>query len=274
MRICLWRSLIVLRWPWAVDWTLKSSYILSFFFFFLFCLLKPTFAAENRSSVSACAKSRTRFIRTSPSLSVPFSSRWYLPTLDSPYALHPVSHGKREDKFVRVAFETVPVLVWLAIVLSRPFKEGRRALPPCTPLSSLEVMDRAMYVHGFVPASSVWSSSTLNVIQASCDGCMLFSPAPVYLLGHFRSLQLVQGSKSRGLCQGEGLGWSFHFWGVFFVVVCFGMEGGGGGDHNWLDLWICEDHGVLCGLTVPFSDGRRTHYLQRPKLQSFGMFGP
>ena len=62
---------------------------------------------------------------------VQFSSRWYLCAQKGPYALHPVS-----QKFPNVAFETVPMFVWLTMALSRPFKVDRLALPLCTTLSS------------------------------------------------------------------------------------------------------------------------------------------
>ena len=39
-------------------------------------------------------------------------------------------------RFPSVAFGTVAVLVRLTMILSRPFKEDGRALPPSTPLSS------------------------------------------------------------------------------------------------------------------------------------------
>ena len=38
--------------------------------------------------------------------------------------------------FPNVVFETVPMLVWLTMALSRPFKEDRLALPLSTPLPS------------------------------------------------------------------------------------------------------------------------------------------
>ena len=98
-----------------------------------------------------------------PSLnsSVQFSSRWYLSARESPYALHPVflrsfsfkMVSKRSGKPIRppplfsqkfffpnVAFETVSVLVWWTMALSRPFKTGRRPLPFSTPLSSWRSM--------------------------------------------------------------------------------------------------------------------------------------
>ena len=41
--------------------------------------------------------------------------------------------------FHSVAFNTVPMFVWLTIALSRPFKEDHLALPLCTPLSSRQM---------------------------------------------------------------------------------------------------------------------------------------
>ena len=42
--------------------------------------------------------------------------------------------------FSNVAYETVPMFMWLIIALSRPFKEDRLALPLSTPLSSRQSM--------------------------------------------------------------------------------------------------------------------------------------
>ena len=66
--------------------------------------------------------------------------------------------------FPNVAFETVPVFVWLTMALSRPFKEDRLALPLSTPLSSR----RSMMPLALCPHVRVSSSSTL---QATCDWC-------------------------------------------------------------------------------------------------------
>ena len=42
--------------------------------------------------------------------------------------------------FLSVVYETVPVLVWLMMALSRPFKEGRQPLPLSIPLFSERAM--------------------------------------------------------------------------------------------------------------------------------------
>ena len=60
-----------------------------------------------------------------------------------------------------VAFETVPMFVWLTMALSRPFKEDRLTLPLSTPLSP---GDRWYHVFGFEPSGSVSSSSTLQIL--------------------------------------------------------------------------------------------------------------
>ena len=54
---------------------------------------------------------------------VQFSSRWYLCAWKSPYALYPSLRS-----FPNVAFEMVPMFVWLTMALSRPFKEDRLEL--------------------------------------------------------------------------------------------------------------------------------------------------
>ena len=72
--------------------------------------------------------------------------------------------------FPNVAFETVPMLVWLTMALSRPLKG-----------------DRWYDVLGFVPVGSVSSSSTLtsSETQATCDGC--FARQSVWSLISFDS---------------------------------------------------------------------------------------
>ena len=65
---------------------------------------------------------------------IQFSLRWYLCAPKSPYAIHPVY------RFPNVAFETVPMFVWLTMAFPRPFKEDRLALPLSTPLSSRRSM--------------------------------------------------------------------------------------------------------------------------------------
>ena len=66
-------------------------------------------------------------------------------------------------RFPNGAFKTGPMFVWLTMALSRPFMEDRLALPLSTPLSS-RIWDRWCDVIGFVPAGSVSSSSTFQII--------------------------------------------------------------------------------------------------------------
>ena len=65
--------------------------------------------------------------------------------------------------FPNVAFETVPMFVWLTMTLSRPFKEGHLALP--LPRLSLPG-DRWCGVFSFVPAGSVSSFSLLQIFRS------------------------------------------------------------------------------------------------------------
>ena len=75
------------------------------------------------------------------------------------YAFHPVS-----QRFPNVAFQTVPMFVWLTMALCRPFKdEDRLALLLSTPL--LQAIDGVM---SFALCSQHFRSSET---QATCDGC-------------------------------------------------------------------------------------------------------
>ena len=94
--------------------------------------------------------------------------------------------------FPNVAFETVPMFVWLTMTLSRPFNEDRLALRPSTPSSLLYAID-GCDVLGFVLAGSVSSSSTLQVFREASYLWGLLCP-PVNLLGRFPSLRHVHGS--------------------------------------------------------------------------------
>ena len=121
-----------------------------------------------------------------------FNSRWYLFARKSPYALHPVS-----QKFPNVAFETVPMLVWLTMALSRPLWKivWRFLFPHLSP-----PVDRWCHVLGFVPAGTR-SFSTLWIFQEASHLWGLLCP-PVYLLGHFPSLRRVQGSTPTRVLEG------------------------------------------------------------------------
>ena len=62
------------------------------------------------------------------------SGQWYLCAWKSQYALHPLR------SFLNVAFETVPVFLWLMMTLPRPFKEDHQMLPLSMPLSSISLL--------------------------------------------------------------------------------------------------------------------------------------
>ena len=72
--------------------------------------------------------------------------------------------------FPGVAFEMVPVFVWLLMALSCPFKEDHQALPLFTLLSSRQLLVRYLPdncwwdILGFVPSGSVWSSPLIFCI--------------------------------------------------------------------------------------------------------------
>jgi len=72
--------------------------------------------------------------------------------------------------FPNVAFETVPMFVWLTMALSRPFKEDRLALP----LSHLSSPgDQWCDILGFVPTGISQASQHFRSSekQATCEGC-------------------------------------------------------------------------------------------------------
>ena len=68
--------------------------------------------------------------------SVQFSSRWYLCAPKAHIRFIPSLTG-----FTNVAFETVPMFVWLTMALFRPFKEDRLS----TPLTSRRLVVYALY---------------------------------------------------------------------------------------------------------------------------------
>ena len=113
-----------------------------------------------------------------------------------------------------VAFETVPMFVWLTMALSHPFKEDRLAKR----FQRLSLPgDRWCDVLGFVPAGSVSSSSTFWIFQEASHLWGLFC-LPVYLLGCFPSIRHAQGSIPTGVFKGgcqplthSSLGFPFHF---------------------------------------------------------------
>ena len=88
--------------------------------------------------------------------------------------------------FPNVAFETVPMFVWLTMALSRPFRKDRLALP----LSQLSPPgDHWRDAFDFVPTGSVSSSSALQVFREASHLWGWLDP-PVYLLSHSPSLHV------------------------------------------------------------------------------------
>ena len=103
----------------------------------------------------------------------------------------PISMGSIPSlrRFPNVAFETVPMFVWLAVALCRPFKEDRPAPSLPTPPG-----DRKRDVLGFVTqVVSDSSSSTFQIFRNNF--WWLFFPT-IYLLGYFSSLRHVQDSNA------------------------------------------------------------------------------
>ena len=86
----------------------------------------------------------------------------YLCARKSPYALRVPSLSS----FPNVAFETVPMLVWLTMTLSRPVEEDRLALLLSAPLSSMRSMVSCCWLcaHRY---SSVSNPSALQIWDRS-----------------------------------------------------------------------------------------------------------
>ena len=98
--------------------------------------------------------------------------------------------------FPSVALETVPMLVWLMMALSRPLKEDRWALPLSTPLSSrrsMAVMSLALCPQVVSQAPQRFRSSKT---QATCDG--LLCP-PVYPLCDWFNQRMPERGREAGI---------------------------------------------------------------------------
>ena len=101
--------------------------------------------------------------------------------------------------FLNIAFEMMPMFIWLTMVLSRPFREDRLALP----LSHLSPPgDQWCDVLGFVLTGSVSSSSTLQVFREAISHLWGWLDPPVYLLSHSPSLHHVWGGTPTGVFKG------------------------------------------------------------------------
>ena len=142
----------------------------------------------------------------------------------------------RSRSFPCVAFETVPILVWLTMALSGSFKEARLALPLSTSLSSrrsMVWMSLALYPQVESQAPQHFISSEK---QATCKGCFCL---PIYVCCFARqSMCLViflHSGMSRAVHPQELpkvdvdhwriLDWAFHSTFNFFVLSLSNLWG-------------------------------------------------
>ena len=119
--------------------------------------------------------------------------------------------------FLNVAFETAPVFVWLTVALSHLFNE---ALVHASLFQAINWCN----VLGFVPASSVPSSTALQIFQDASHLWRLLC----YLFCHFPSMGVkYQDSVNQPLQE------QFLF--LSFFLFCKGEreELGGGGSMDW-----------------------------------------
>ena len=131
---------------------------------------------------------------------IQFSSRWYVYVFRKAHHIIMRSTPSLRS-FPNVAFETVPVFVWLMMFLSHPFKKIiLHFLLPC-----LDVLG-----FPFVPTGSVMGSSTLQIFREASHLWGLLC-LPVCLLGHFPSLWHIQGSTATEVC----------FYSLFFFFFFF-----------------------------------------------------
>ena len=135
------------------------------------------------------------------------------------------------------------------MALSHPFKEDHLWQNPLSTPPGNCWCD----VLGSVPAGSISSSSTLQILQDASHLWELLCPL-VCLLGHFPSLQHVQGSAPTLPCAGVFEGgcqpWQMPVWASHVDISLFVA--------NLLNLWI---HVILIGTKVVchFSFGSQSH---------------
>ena len=151
------------------------------------------------------------------------------------------------SSFPNVAFETVPLFVWLTMVLSRPFKD-HLAFPRPLPLSSRDQLcvSLALCLNG-----SVSSFSAIQILREASHLWGLLCP-PVYLLDCFHSLRHVQGSTPTGVFEGIYRPWihctldfPFHF--SLFVASSLNLWGWW---HVWSDCHLLRQSSGRAWVTV------------------------
>ena len=129
-------------------------------------------------------------------LSVQFSSVQFSSVQDGIYALGKASMRSTPSlrSFPNVAFETVPMLVWLTmgpfLVLSRNFVE--RLLPLSTPLSCRRSMVWCPWLCARSSCLKLLNTSDLS--RRKPPAMVAFFSASLNLLCHFHWLRHVQGS--------------------------------------------------------------------------------
>ena len=178
--------------------------------------------------VSQATCIRTLIISYDAPCKVQFSSRRYLCTQKSPYALHPVSQKFSQSRLSNGSSITSD-WPWPALVLSRKIVSYflfPHLAPPC---------DRRCDVLGFVPTGNVSSTSTLHIFREAHYLWGLLCLPGVYLVSHFPSLRRVQGSTPTGVFEGgcrplthSSLGFPFHF--ALFVTSSLNLCG-------WWHVW-------------------------------------
>ena len=90
--------------------------------------------------------------------------------------------------FPNVAFETVPMFVWLTMALSRPFKKDRLVLPLSTPLSSRRSM---VWWPWLCAALSVSSFSTPQIFGEATHMEGLLCPPVLNCCERIRNVSFV-----------------------------------------------------------------------------------
>ena len=137
--------------------------------------------------------------------------------------------------FPNVAFETVPMFVWLTMALSRPFNEDH--LAPYFHSFHASLLQAIGGVMSLTVCPQVMSQAPQHFRSSYLWG--LLCP-PVYLLGHFPSLRYVQGStqKTYNYKQAE-TGFEAH---------------SGAGIAQWLECWTCD--WKVAGSNPCWSSGR------------------
>ena len=138
-------------------------------------------------------------------------------TWESPYVHSTLS--LRSFPNSNIAFEIVPMFIWLMMALSHLFKEDSLALPLSMPLSSRQLMMWCPWLCVQLVVSQASQHFRSSEKQATCEGCFACHWCLcIDLLSHFCLLRHVQGGTPTWVFEGEcqplthsSLGFPFHF---------------------------------------------------------------